>query len=155
MDLLLISAAEIARCYGTNCTKFGLDTHFKRDIRPNVRGIQEALARGDDPKDLTMIENVRDGKIGKGQTTHPTLRTLHVFLTSTLLSFLSLEQILMIVAEIVKFYGCHLTKKALQNYFNRDVNPNIKLLKDAVTQGTEPRDVVLIEGVRSDGAAKG
>jgi hypothetical protein len=70
VDLLLISAAEIAKCYGTNCTKSGLENHFKRDVRPNVNAIRGALARGDDPKDLTMMENVRDGKIGKGQRTH-------------------------------------------------------------------------------------
>ena len=70
MDLVLISTAEIAKCYGTNCTKLALNHHFNRDIRPNVKAIQDALARGDDPKDLTMIEGVRDGKNGKGQTTH-------------------------------------------------------------------------------------
>jgi len=70
VDLILISAPEIAKCYGTNCTKSGLDNHFKRDIRPNSKAIRDALARGDDPKDLAMMENVRDGKIGKGQREH-------------------------------------------------------------------------------------
>jgi hypothetical protein len=77
-----MSAIEIVKCYGTNCTKSGLNTRFQRDIRPNVKAIQDALARGDDPKDITMVEGVRDGKIGKGQKTCCFASyTLHVFLT--------------------------------------------------------------------------
>jgi len=72
-----MSAAEIAKCYGTNCTKSGLDNHFKRDIRPNANAIRDALARGDDPKDLTMMENVRDGKIGKGRRIHRVVSSTH------------------------------------------------------------------------------
>jgi len=61
----------------------------------------------------------------------------------------------MIITEVVKFYGCHLTKSGLHNHWFRDVYPNIKLLKDAVAQGVEPRDVVLLEGVRPGKAGKG
>ncbi|KAE9364597.1 hypothetical protein N431DRAFT_447767 [Stipitochalara longipes BDJ] len=108
-------ASEIVKCYGTNCTKKGLDHHFKRDIRPNVNAIRDALARGDDPKDLTMMENVRDGKIGK---------------------------------EIVKHYGSHSTKSGLLNHFDRDLTPNVKLLRQAVANGQDAKSVILIEGVR-------
>jgi hypothetical protein len=83
VDLLLISATAIAKCYGTNCTKIGVRNHYKRDIQPNVNAIQDALDRGDDPKDIAMMENVRDGKIGTGQTASSTsiTYTLHVFLS--------------------------------------------------------------------------
>ncbi len=83
VDLLLISATTIAKCYGTNCTKIGVRNHYKRDIQPNVSAIQDALDRGDDPKDLTMMENVRDGKISTGQTASSIsiTYTLHVFLS--------------------------------------------------------------------------
>jgi hypothetical protein len=66
-----------------------------------------------------------------------------------------MELLLMIITDIIKFYGCHLTKSALQSHWSRDVSPNVKLLKDAVAQGLEPRDVVLFEGVRPDRAGKG
>jgi hypothetical protein len=67
VDLILISATEIVKCYGTHCTKTGLNSHFQRDIRPNVKLIQEALAQGDDPKDITLVEGIHDSKIGNGQ----------------------------------------------------------------------------------------
>jgi len=58
-------------------------------------------------------------------------------------------------AEIVKFYGCHLTKAGLKSHWFKDVYPNVKLLQDAVAQGVEPRDVVLLEGVTTGKSGKG
>jgi len=61
----------------------------------------------------------------------------------------------MAVTEIVRFYGSHCTKSALQNHFNRDLNPNVKSLKQAVEQGQDPKEVVLLEGVRTGSTGKG
>lgn len=157
MDLVLISAAEIAKCYGTNCTKRALHNHLDRDIRPNVRAIQDALARGDDPKDLTMIEGVRDGKIGKGQTTYHYISCTRCtfFLPSNAWSFLSLELVLIISTEIIKHYGSHCTKNGLELHFRRDLTPNVRLLKQAVANGQDAKDVALIEGVRTGTTGKG
>jgi hypothetical protein len=74
---------------------------------------------------------------------------------SKLLSLLSLELVLTIISEIVKFYGSHLTKSGLMNHFNRDLTPNIKLLKQAVATGEDPKDAILIEGVRPGKTGKG
>jgi hypothetical protein len=60
-----------------------------------------------------------------------------------------------IVTEIVRFYGSHCTKFALKNHFDRDLNPNVKNLKQAVEQGQDPKEVVLLEGVRSGRTGKG
>jgi hypothetical protein len=151
-----MSATEIVKCYGTNYTKSGLNAHYQRDIEPNVKAIQDALARGDDPKDITMVEGICDGKIGKGKKTcRSASYTLHVFLMSKLLSFRRLELVLTIISEIVKFYGSNLTKSGLMNHFNRDLTPNIKLLKQAVATGEDPKDTILIEGVRPGKTGKG
>jgi len=61
----------------------------------------------------------------------------------------------MTVTETVKFYGCHLTSSGLKSHWFKDVYPNVKLLKDAVAQGLEPRDVVLLEGVTTGKPGKG
>ena len=153
----MISAAEIAKCYCTNCTKRALHNHFDRDIRPNVRAIQDTLARGDDPKDLTMIEGVRGSKIGKGQTTYHLISCTRctVFLPSNAWSFLSLDLVLIICTEIVKHYGSHCTKNGLELHFRRDLTPNVRLLKQAVANGQDAKDVALIEGVRTGTTGKG
>jgi hypothetical protein len=61
----------------------------------------------------------------------------------------------MVVAEIVKFYGSHLTKPGLVNHLCRDVTPNVNLLKDAVDQNSDPKDVILVEGIRAGKTGKG
>lgn len=156
-NLILISATEIAKCYGTNCTKFALDKHFKRNIRPNVEAIRNALDRGDDPKDLIMMQSVRDGKIGTGQMfCHIASAQITRFPYVECIAFFSSGvDILMAVTEIVKFYGSHLTKYGLASHMNRDLTSNVKLLKDAVDKGTDPKDVVLVEGVRDGKSGKG
>lgn len=61
----------------------------------------------------------------------------------------------MVVTEIVKYYGCHLTKSALTTHLSRDIGHKVKLLKDAVAKGQEPADVVLVEGIPADRTGKG
>ncbi len=58
--------SEIAACYGTHCTRTGLQAHLTRDVNPNVKLIQEARRQGVDPQNVILIEGVRDGNPGKG-----------------------------------------------------------------------------------------
>lgn len=67
---------------------------------------------------------------------------------------LDLDLKLMMIPEVVRFYGSEVNKKSLQNHFDRDITPNIKALKQAVDEGKDPKNVVLMEGVRS-GKGKG
>jgi hypothetical protein len=60
--------AEIAQCFGGNLKAGALSQHFNRDIKPNAKLIQDALSRGEDPIGVTLLENVRSGQPGKGQT---------------------------------------------------------------------------------------
>ncbi len=75
--------AEIGRCFGGNLKAGAVSQHFNRNIKPNVKLIQDALARGEDPIGATLLENVRTGQSGKGQTAFqlPSC-TIHVFLLS-------------------------------------------------------------------------
>jgi hypothetical protein len=62
---------------------------------------------------------------------------------------------MVILTEIVRFYGSHCTHSAVQSHFSRDLNPNVKMLKQAVAQGQDPKEVVLLEGVRPGRTGKG
>ncbi len=64
----LLIAIEIIKFYGSHATKQGLIHHFVRDLNPNVNLLKESVPKGGDPKDVTLVEGVRDGKNGKGQT---------------------------------------------------------------------------------------
>ena len=44
----------------------------------------------------------------------------------------------MAVAEIVKYYDPELKRGTLVQHFHRNINPNVKLLNDAVTKGDNP-----------------
>lgn len=57
---------ELAICYGSDCSKIALITHLQRNINPNVKSILDARGRGDDTKNVIMIEGVRHGNPGKG-----------------------------------------------------------------------------------------
>jgi len=72
---------EIVKRFGSETTVSGLQSHIRRDITPNVKSLNEAFNRGDDPKNVVLMENVRDGKTGKGQMRYHCQSTLHVFLT--------------------------------------------------------------------------
>jgi hypothetical protein len=58
-------STDVAKAYGSDCTKTGLQAHWIRDITPNVKLIREALDRGGDTKAVILIEGVRNGKPGK------------------------------------------------------------------------------------------
>jgi hypothetical protein len=58
--------AEIARFYDTQLKPGTLQVHFSRNITPNVKLIQEAVARGDNPMGVALGGNVRgDGGGGR------------------------------------------------------------------------------------------
>jgi len=57
----------MARCFGGGLKHGALSMHFTRNIKPNVELIRDALARGEDPIGVTLLENVRSDKPGKRQ----------------------------------------------------------------------------------------
>lgn len=54
-----------------------------------------------------------------------------------------LGPILILLAEISKFYGSSCTSSSLQNHFARVINPDLKLFKAAVSAGNDPEHVQL------------
>jgi hypothetical protein len=149
--------AEITKLYGSDCTIEGLKSHIRRDVKPNASSLKAALDRGDDPKTVTLFDGVRDGKPGKGQTVRycTSCTITFSFWLSPAADNRQFKLTLLIVAEMVRFYGSHCTKNALEIYFRRNLNPNIKNLKQAVEQGQDPKEVVLLEGVRPGITGKG
>jgi hypothetical protein len=149
--------AEITKLYGSRCTLRGLKAHLERDINPNAKNLRAALNRGDDPDTVTLFDGVRDGKPGKGQTVRycTSCTITFSFWLSPAADNQQFKLTLLIVAEMVRFYGSHCTKNALEIYFRRNLNPNIKNLKQAVEQGQDPKEVVLLEGVRPGTTGKG
>lgn len=79
LEFSLMLFLEIVACYGSTTTKPALQTHFARDITPNVKLIQDIRAQGGDAKDVVLIEGVRHGNPGKGQQLH-TQSTYHISL---------------------------------------------------------------------------
>jgi len=41
--------------------------HFDRDLTPNFKLLRQAVANGQDTKDVILVEGVRIGWTGKGQ----------------------------------------------------------------------------------------
>ncbi|CZR56747.1 uncharacterized protein PAC_06636 [Phialocephala subalpina] len=125
---------EVVACFGSGVTKTGLQHYFTRNIHPNVKLIQAARESKEDPKDLILVENVRDGKPGKGQQAE--------------------SSPIKHITQTVKFYGSECTQSALLNHMKRDITPNVRALKQAVENQQDPKEVVLMENVRTAGAGK-
>ena len=75
---MLILFTEIVKYYGSHSTKSGLMNHFDRDLTPNVKLLRQAVANGQDAKNVILIEGVRPGKTGKGQRASLTSPYLHI-----------------------------------------------------------------------------
>lgn len=61
-----MTPAEIDQYFGNTSTKLGIRTYFQRNISPNAKALSEAREQGKDTTSVIMVENVRDGKPGKG-----------------------------------------------------------------------------------------
>jgi len=57
------------------------------------------------------------------------------------------------LAEISKFYGSSCTPSSLQNHFTRVINPDLKLIKAAVSAGNDPEQVQLSYIKKIDGGS--
>lgn len=104
-----------------------------------------------------MIEGVYNGKPGKGQSFDLFTIIYHTapYLFCLLFCITIARPMLMGPTEIAEFYGSHVTKNALSNHFTRDITPNVKLLSEAYQRQEDPKDVILVEGVRSGNGGKG
>ncbi|TVY40897.1 hypothetical protein LSUB1_G002345 [Lachnellula subtilissima] len=120
IDFKEFSFGEILLCYGSHATKSGLQTHFQRDINPNVKAMLDARKKGDDAKDIVLIENVRQGKPGKGQRSVIHSSAPHVFL---------------------------ITKRGISHYFERNIVPNAKAFLAARKQGEDTTNVIMVENI--------
>lgn len=66
---LLICSAEIARYFGSDATKSAIESVWKRQVRPGVKAITDALDQGGDPKDVNLLGTFWTG--GKGASGKP------------------------------------------------------------------------------------
>jgi hypothetical protein len=123
---------EIVRCFGTHCTKGGLQTHFVRDINPNARAIVDHLRQGGDPKDLVMRVDVRSNKLGNG--TASCLCPCLQYHEHNVLSF----------SVIFKHQVFTQRRAALRSYFHHGITHNIQALRN-VANGDDPTNVVITE----------
>lgn len=121
-------------------------THVRKGIQPNAKSILGSLI---------MVYRVQNSNPGMGWKFFSFTSRCYVLASSVyILRALELDLMLMVFPEGVRFYGSEVNKKSLQNHFDRNINPNIKALKQAVDEGKDPKNVVLMEGVRS-GKGKG
>jgi hypothetical protein len=63
--------------------------------------------------------------------------------------------ILMTAAEIAKRFDSELKPGTLYQHFNRNIHPNVKLIKDAFARGENPMGVTLVGNVKDDSSGKG
>ncbi|TVY62724.1 hypothetical protein LSUE1_G006157 [Lachnellula suecica] len=163
---------EIALCYGSHASKIGLQTHFQRDIAPNVKAISEARKRGDDAKNIVLVEGVRNGKPGKeivhyfgsgttksgltqyiARNINPNVKTL----TETRQRGEDPKGAILVEnvrdgkpgKEIAKHFGSHTTPRGVEAHFSRNIKPNAKPLAEALERGADPKNVIMVDGVRN------
>jgi hypothetical protein len=48
----------------------------------------------------------------------------------------------------MNYYGSNATRKSILHHYGRDIKPNVMLLKEAFESGNDPKDVVIVMGVR-------
>lgn len=61
---------EIAQHFGSHSTPRGVQEHIRRHVTPSAKALSEALKRGEDPKNVILVDGVWDGKPGKGLLQH-------------------------------------------------------------------------------------
>ena len=64
----------MATAYGGGLKANALSMHFARNIKPNVKLVLEALARGEDPLEIVLMGH--DAKGNNGQTRYLSLELL-------------------------------------------------------------------------------
>jgi hypothetical protein len=60
----------------------------------------------------------------------------------------------MTAAEIAKCFDPELKPGTLYQHFNRHINPNVKLIKDALARGENPMGVTLVGNIRDNSGRK-
>jgi hypothetical protein len=66
----LLIIAVITNYYGSDASTSGIFHRYERDIKPNVKLLKETFDNGKDPKDVVLVEAVRDGKVRKTSGTY-------------------------------------------------------------------------------------
>lgn len=77
--LMLMGDAELARCFGSDCTTSAVQTIWNRRVVPAAKRIRETLDNGGDPKDLPLAFGLGGSN---GSCLELALSILHVFLQS-------------------------------------------------------------------------
>lgn len=125
-------STEIAKNYGGGVGSEAVRVHLHRDVRPIVKAMGVALENGEDPH---MVVHISEPK-NKGQKVFE--RCLHSIM------FFTRASLLTSLTEIAKHYGGGLKGHALRERFRRDINPFAQPMVDAVKNGEDPLQVVLI-----------
>lgn len=145
---ILIALTEIYKHFGDQTTSGGVRAYFDRNVIPNAKALKAAIANGQNPTAVIMVENVRNGKPGKRET--------HAFAHSTLqVSFCYQAPHILTLPDIAKYYGSHSTKDGLYFYFYRNITPNVKTLKGAFDRGDDPKDCIMMSDVVGKNPGKG
>ncbi|KAK0124024.1 hypothetical protein ONS95_009010 [Cadophora gregata] len=144
-----MSSPEIVSCYGSTTTKVALQTHFARDITPNVKLIQDIRAQGGDAKDVVLIEGVRHGNPGKGQIIRHLFQAHCTFLS---ISFPCL--CIDVLLEVARCYGKSVNGKAIRNFYDRTIKHDVRAVLDTLEAGGDPEELQLSGITKIGGGTK-
>jgi hypothetical protein len=67
-DAWIDDDAEISKQFGSHATAKAIWHQFNNTIKPNAEKLKAASGRGDDPKDVILVDGVVHGNAGKGLT---------------------------------------------------------------------------------------
>ncbi|KUJ17356.1 uncharacterized protein LY89DRAFT_583877 [Mollisia scopiformis] len=170
-DLLIdFSGPDIAARFGGDCTKSAVENRFRR-VKSDAKLINDAVKNGVDPitinvgdtsGEAAMSGNGSSACFGSNVTKSGLTHCFHRNIQPNVKLIrdarkqsvdpkdITMSCLLMMMAEIVKFYGSECTRSAFENHYKRDLAPNIKALKQAVGDGRDPKDVVLMENLLID-----
>ena len=145
---MLIYFAVLSKNMGSDCTPSALDNRF-RSIKKDAKAINSAVAKGidvltlhigvDGPKcrlKLLFSSTLHTAcfRIFKHITRYPAFASLNTFLYQDLPSWAAF----LIVAEMAKYFMEGMKPHAMRMHFFRNINPSVKLVREAVDNGEDP-----------------
>lgn len=146
---MLTALTEIFEYFGNTSTKRGIRVYFDRTITPNVKALVEARKNGANTTSVILVENVRDGKPGKGQKLFKSSSLLHVFLSCFwLLQYSTLKPVLIFHTEITKCFDSNMKRHTLYCHIWDKINPMAKAVSEARKRGDNPMDIPLTAALR-------
>ncbi|CAL3970304.1 unnamed protein product [Diplocarpon coronariae] len=143
------SGSGISCCFGSDASISAISHAINSQIRPATKMIKDCLAKGGDPKDLTL------GSLWGVQKVTPVLKKLKASVASGGPKDLAVDQLWFSEKnDIANRFGSHCTKSGLAAHFTRDIKPNATRLQAAFEQGVDPKEITLFENVRDGKSGK-